>query len=95
MTSKMSFKELNEIIIKMGGELEDEQKIKKLCVIEPDFKKFYYEEIHNFKLCRLNKIQITGLDYLIFNNEYICDCKCVSNKVVYYELLHIFPLLAF
>ena len=86
MTSKMSFKELNEIIIKMGGELEDEQKIKKLCVIEPDFKKFYYEEIHNFKLCRLNKIQITGLDYLIFNNEYICDCKCVSNKVVYYEL---------
>lgn len=86
MTSKMSFKELNEIIINMGGELEDEQKIKKLCVIEPDFKKFYYEEIHNFKLCRLNKIQITGLDHLIFNNEYICDCKCVSNKVVYYEL---------
>ena len=86
MTSKMSFKELNEIIIKMGGELDDEQKIKKLCITEPDFKKFYYEDIHNFKLCRLSKIQITGLDHLIFNDEYICDCKCVSNRVVYYEL---------
>ena len=86
LTAKMNFKELNKIIKDFGGEIFDEDGIRKVCNDEMDFNRFYHHESHFFKICRLNDNEIIGLEDFIFENKFLFNCNSVSLNLTMFLL---------
>ena len=87
LTAKMTFKEINKIIKDFGGEIYDEDGIRKVCNEEIDFNRFYHHESHFFKICRLNDNEIIGLDdFILENNLFLFNCNSISLNLTMFLL---------
>lgn len=86
ISAYLSFSELNDIIISLGGEIPDEEPLKKLSYDNAQFNLYYFYRKHLFKFCLLKDKEILGLEEFYKNGKYYCDCVCYSPKVKVFEL---------
>ena len=86
LRKNMTLNNINELINLFGGVLEDKF-LSFLLNTYQEFNKYYYNYIHNIKLCALKDKEIIGLDDMTINGINIFTCICSSsNKTEVYEL---------
>ena len=93
-----SFKEMDKILNYLKNKKEEDEedflektkKDKKLFRYLKDNKNFYnyyFNEKHSFKFCYLKDNEIIGIDdFILYDNKYYCECKVISNNLIYFEL---------
>ena len=85
ISTQMTYNQLNDFIIKLGGKF-DNQKYKHLVNEFKDFKDNISKRKITWKICVLKENEVAGLNDIILDNKYICDCICSSKKVILFSL---------
>ena len=80
LSAKLTLRKVTDIIkyLIKGKSYDDGGLSKNYCKENIKFKRFYEENIKNFRLYVLKDKEIAGLDDMTENNIYLFDCKCVS-----------------
>ena len=86
LSGNITLSEITGIINTLGGILDDNYS-RYLCNTYYQFKDYYYNYKHNFKLCVLKDKEIIGLEDITSNSINIFNCICVSTeKTEVYQL---------
>lgn len=85
ISTQMTYNQLNELIIKLGGNINN-KKYKHLVNECKDFKDNISKKKLTWKICVLKENEVAGLNDIMLDNKYFCECICSSKSVTLFSL---------